>query len=163
MGRRHIVRKADRLKQEFDYGTPERARQGTGLVRDRRVNEANGQVVAQAGMRAYAECALDALLLNGALGDGETASRRHKAGEWLRALHLAIHPTRTAMSWEMRGRDQSEMSDRQAWNIKCKAETLRLLGPYRAVVETVCCDDRAVIDVKALQTGLDVLVAVRGL
>jgi hypothetical protein len=163
MGRRHIVRKADRNKDLYDFGTPERARQGTGLVRDTRLMAGDGKPAPRQGMRAYAECALDALLLNGALGDGEVASRRHKAGEWLRSLYVLTHPTRSAMRWETGGRDQAEMSDRTAWNLKCLSDTFRVLGRYRAVVEAVCCDDRAVADVATLQQGLDLLADNRGL
>jgi hypothetical protein len=163
MGRRHIVRKADRVRDAIDFGTPERARQGTGLVRDTRSFESDGRQMPRAGMRAYAECALDALLLRGALGDGEVASRRHKAGEWLRTLYLLTHPTRTAMRWETGGRDQAEMSDRMAWNLKCLADTYRAMGRWRAVVEAVCCDDRGVVDIKALQDGLDLLADYRGI
>ena len=162
MGRRHIVRKADRCKEPSDFGTAERARQGTGLVRDTRSFESDGRQVTRAGMRSYAECALDALLLSGALGDGEVASRRHKAGEWLRTLYLLTHPTRTAMRWEQGGRNQSEMSERLAWNLKCLSDTYRALGRWRSVVEAVCCDDRGVVDIKALQAGLDLLADYRG-
>ena len=120
------------------------------------------------------ECLLDRLYRAGWLGppEDDPARRRLEAGLWLRRLHITTHDVAEGV-WRYRegGRDQSEMTDRQAWNYKCYLDTARALGHHWRGLEKVCCFDHLPFRARsrndprlaALQDALDALADHRGL
>ncbi len=113
------------------------------------------------------ECLLDRLYRRAWLGPpgGDAARRRLEAGLWLRRLYVKTHDLAEGV-WRYHegGRDQSEMTDRQAWNHKCYLDTARALGAHWRPLEAACCLDRvSVRSAGALQRALDALADHRGM
>lgn len=120
------------------------------------------------------ECLLDRLYRAGWLGPPERdpARRRLEAGLWLRRLYIVTHDVAEGV-WRYRdgGRDQSEMTDRQAWNHKCYLDTARALGRHWRNLEKACCFDHLPFRARSrgdpriadLQDALDALADHRGM
>lgn len=141
-----------------DRGTAERAARRGGLVPEDRA-----RTDAPLALRARYDGVLDWLWDRGLLGSGKEGRRRHAAGMWLRDLHCIIHRERMISNYDGLGRDQSEMSDAQAWNFKCYQETLRAMGRQAVVLLQVCADDRPPRNILLLRQALDALARHRGM
>ena len=159
-----------RLVQGVDMGPKERRRHGGGLVVEN-FNEQEGSApVAKRRMRAAFECALDLLLAAGALGNAklEETQERYKAAQWLRELHLKLHPSIPVMKFDNDGghvKLQSGWegwSEWKRWNMKVLNDEIKALGPNAYAVMKLCCDDCATVDTRQLRAGLDVLALRRG-
>lgn len=123
-----------------------------------------------------AECFLDALYHKGRLRyasepappKDEEARRRLQAGLWLRSLfERSGLRQRETMAYSIfgQGGGGAEMSDAEAWNMRCWADTMRELGAVPGyVLRSVCCFDalpaKRSVD---LRWCLDLLADLRGI
>ena len=138
--------------------TPERLTKGDDIV---------PYETEDAGVFAHqnaTECQLDRMYHQGRLGDQEhEGKRRYDAGMWLRKLYLKTHPTEGVMGYHDAGKDQGEMTDQMAWNLKCFMDTARHMGLYWRHLDQVCCMNCGYGTVDTLLEALDALADHRGM
>ncbi|MCF4166349.1 hypothetical protein L2U69_11895 [Zavarzinia compransoris] len=135
---------------------------------DLRPSEVRQAPEAKAGLmvRVYRDtCEVDRLYNDGHLGrpDSDEAKRRLDAALWLRAVHHRSGAApRVIGSYGALGGDD-EMSEQQADAWRLYSEAMRAMGGFAATVQRVCVWDGRTRLMVYLRSGLDRLVAWRGM
>ena len=161
------------LTEDHDKGPPERYRKGDNIIPFQVIEQVKDALgyKAKAGeivMLNQSECSLDTMYHRGHLGGHqEDAKRRYDAGMWLRELYLRLHASVGVAAyhdaWSKFQDISSNLSDVDAWNLKCLAETRHFMGSHWRPLDAVCIMDRRYARPwPKLQEALDILAEYRG-
>lgn len=137
--------RADRV-----YATPERRGKRGGL---KAYQTESAGVFADQGY----DNALDFMLDEGWLGDGEEATRRHSTAMELKALYVKTHRERLIGSYGAIIPGESEMTEQEAWNLRAFFDLARYNAQAWRVLEPVICDDRLPMLLSKFNEALDAM------